>query len=147
MDFNLLKKKAAETANVLADKSAAFAKVAAEKSAEVAKTAAEKTKYAAKLAKLKTEAAAERDGLRKAYGELGKICYELFKSAPGEEVAQAVAEIDLIHERIDAINAEIEALKGKADDEIEVEVYEVEPAADEADAAQETPVEEPADAE
>jgi len=116
MNFNLFKKKATETANVIADRSAALAK-----------KAADKTKTAAKIAKLKADAAVEKENLKKAYTELGRISYELFKSAPGEDMLQAITEIDGIHERIDALNAEIEALRSDVREEdggIEFEIVE-----------------------
>jgi len=118
MDFNVFKKRAAETANILADKSAALAKMAADK-----------TKLAAKIAKLKTEIAAERDNLRRAYTELGKTCYEKFKDSPDDAMAQTIMEITTAIEHIDALNKDVEDLKtedamGEADIDVEIIVEE-----------------------
>lgn len=75
-NFDDIRQKTGETAEHIAAKSI-----------ELAKTAAEKTKLVARISKLKTDVISERDALRRAYLELGKLYYEKFKDDPDEAVA------------------------------------------------------------
>ena len=109
MDFDELKKKVAVTAGNVADKSV-----------EVAKVVAEKTKILAIKAKLTAEIVAEKDTLRKAYRDLGKLYFDKFGADPADDLVQAVEAIKLSLEKISAKNAEIETLNAPAaDDECE----------------------------
>ena len=114
MDFEEIKRKALETAEIIADKSV-----------EVAKVVAEKAKILAAKAKIMAEIAAEKETLRKNYTALGKLFYETYGDNPCEGLEQAVADIKLSVEKIDEKKAELEALKEEAEavgvDEDEIE--------------------------
>ncbi len=109
-NFDEIKKVAAEKAEVFA-----------EKAAELARAAAEKTKVMARIGRLNTEILAEKDAIRKATLELGKIYYEYFKVDPHDPMKEACARIDAAYAAIAAKKAEIEELKTDAPD-VEVEV-------------------------
>ena len=109
-NFDEIKKVAAEKAEVFA-----------EKAAELARAAAEKTKVMARIGRLNTEILAEKDAIRKATLELGKIYYEYFKVDPHDPMKDACARIDAAYAAIAAKKAEIEELKTDAPD-VEVEV-------------------------
>ena len=100
MDFDEIKKKAAETAEVIADKSA-----------EAAKVVAEKAKIFAAKAKLMAEIAGEKDDLRRGYQDLGKLYFEKYGDAPAEDLAQAVEAVKISAEKIESKTAELDALK------------------------------------
>lgn len=119
-NFDEIKKVAAEKAEVIA-----------EKAAELARAAAEKTKVMARIGRLNTEILAEKDAIRKATLELGKIYYEYFKVDPHDPMKDACARIDAAYAAIAAKKAEIEELK-TAQPDVEVEFTE-------------EPVEEPAE--
>ena len=136
-DFKELKQKLKETVDTAADlakdiagKTAVGAKDIAGKTFEGAKDIAAKTadttKNIARIAKLNVEIGSEKDTLKKAYAELGKLYYESNRNEPGCFFAQLCDEITLALENIAAKETEIADLKaeikGSADDEdIEVE--------------------------
>ena len=105
-NFEELKKKAAETAEMIADKSI-----------ELARIAADKTKCMAKIAKLKTEIISEKENLKKNYMQIGKLYYEAHKDEPEEAMAQACADIAVSLGIIDAKNMEIEAIRAGENEE------------------------------
>jgi hypothetical protein len=112
-NFDEFKKNAAKKAGIFAGRAA-----------KLARAAAEKTKVTAKIGKLNAEILAEKDAIRKASQELGKIYYEYFKVDPHEPMKEACARIDAAYAAIAAKRAEIEELKAEApglDIEIEIE--------------------------
>ena len=120
-NFDEIKRTAAEKAGTLAGKAA-----------ELAGAAAEKTKLMAKVGKLNAEILAEKQAIRKASLELGKIYYEYFKVDPHEPMKEACAKIDAAYAAIAAKRSEIEELKTQTPDvEVEVETEPVEEAAEE----------------
>ncbi len=83
--------------------------------AEIAKTvasfAARKTKNVSRIAKLNVDIANERDTIKSAYREIGKLYYELHREAPERYFEQLCREIDVSMESIAAAEAEIARLK------------------------------------
>lgn len=127
-DFNELKQKIKETVDTAAD----LAKDLAGKTADCAKGFAAKTadttKGVARIAKLNVEIGSEKETLKKAYAELGKLYYETSHNEPGCFFAQLCDEITLALENIAAKEAEIAELKagisgqdGEADIDVEFE--------------------------
>lgn len=101
--------------------------------ADMTKGAAVKTADAAKnmtrIAKLSVEVGSEKDTIKKAYAEIGKIYYDLHKDAPDDLFAQLCEEITLTLKNIEAKEAEIAELKVTSDrnenSDIEVEFEEI----------------------
>ncbi len=101
-DFGELRKKA----------SAAAEKIA-EKSLELAKTTAEKTKQLSAIARLNAEVLAEKDNIKRAQLQIGKLYYELFRERPAEELADLCIKIDAANEAIAAKQEQIKQLKAE----------------------------------
>lgn len=135
-DFKELKQKIKETVDTAADlakdiagKTADCAKDFAGRTADRAKDIAAKTadttKSVARIAKLNVEIGSEKETLKKAYTELGKLYYENNHNEPGCFFAQLCDEITLALENIAAKEAEIADLKADikgADDEADIDV-------------------------
>jgi hypothetical protein len=112
-DINEVKEKVMSTINSVADLTKDFA----EKTAD-------KAKGLARIAKLTMEISAEKEAIRKAYIEIGKMYYETHKDNPEGLFAQLCEEITQANENIAAKQAEIDRLKsdaGVTDDSCEVE--------------------------
>ena len=124
-DFNEIKEKVITTLGAVADTTK-----------ELAGKAAEKAKGAARIAKLSMEINGEKDTIKKAYLEIGKLYYEMNRDNPDGFFAQLCDEITVANAEIAAKEAEIADIKengiGGADEEdVEVEFTECEPAAEE----------------
>lgn len=103
--------------------------MAADSAKELAGKAADKAKSAARIAKLSMEINAEKDSIKKAYLEIGKLYYEMNRDNPDGFFAQLCDEITVANAEIAAKEAEIADLKenglGGADDaDVEVEFTE-----------------------
>ena len=111
-DFNEIKEKVISTLGMVADSAK-----------ELAEKAADKTKSAARIAKLSMEINAEKDSIKKAYLEIGKLYYEMNRDNPDGFFAQLCDEITVANAEIAAKEAEIADLKangiGGADVEVE----------------------------
>ena len=99
----------------------------AAKSIELAKTAAEKTKLVARISKLNADVISEKDALRKAYSDLGKLYYKTFKDAPDEtladecrRIASSLAVIAQCRDEIEQCKAALKGEKEEAGPVIEV---------------------------
>jgi hypothetical protein len=132
MAFNEIMDKVRDTIGTVADKTK-----------DIAGVVADKAKDTTRIAKLNFEISSERDTIKKAYIEIGKIYYESHKDNPDVFFAQLCSEIDLALERIRDKEAEIATLKAQVDDgSIDVEFEHIvaeseESCACESDAAQE----------
>jgi len=120
VSFESFKEKALATAGRLADKSVSLAK-----------TAGEKAKLMGKITKLKTEIAMEKDSVRKTFTEIGKLYFEKHKDNPDLEMAQAVADIMMSLEVVEAKKVEVEVLKRELASDFEEFVEDVEEAVEE----------------
>ena len=83
-----------------------------ERGAEYAGVAMDKTKDAARLARLTVAQSGEKEALKKAYIELGKMYYEEHLTDAEGLYAQLVEEVDAVSARIAEMQSEIDALKG-----------------------------------
>lgn len=99
-DFGEIKKKAAETAGVIADKTSTFAK----------------------RAKISAEIAAEKEHLKKAYQSVGQLYFEKYGNDPDPDFLQAVSEVSLSVEKIEAKKAELDELVEDGGVEIEITI-------------------------
>ena len=111
-NFDEIKQKTEETAEHIAAKSI-----------ELARSAAEKTKLVARISKLNADVISEKDALRRAYLDLGKLYYEKFKDEPDDvladncrRIASSLAVISQCRDEIDQCKA---ALKGDKAEESE----------------------------
>lgn len=123
--FDNLKEKAAELAD---------------KAKELADTGVSKAKELSEISKLKMQNANERDAIRKAYLEIGKLYYAEHGTAPEgsyvelcRQVTDSKAKIDYNNERI----ADMKAAGGLSDEEVPADEEEEIPAP-----VEEAPVEE-----
>ncbi|MDR2357272.1 MAG: hypothetical protein LBD92_04200 [Oscillospiraceae bacterium] len=103
-NFNELKEKAKATVGAIADVSV-----------ELYKTAGEKAKLLAKITKLSAEIAREKSAVRRLYGEIGSLYYELHKSDPEARLASQVTDITDAFARIADRQTEIDILKSAGD--------------------------------
>jgi len=119
-NFNDIKEKVKETIDVVADTTR-----------DVAVKTADKAKNVSRIAKLSLEISGEKDTIKKAYAEIGKLYYETHKDDPDGFFAQLCDEINLANKSIQEKEAEIIELKTASEtDGIEVE-FEVVVAKDE----------------
>ena len=113
-DFNAFRDKALGTLNTVVDKTR-----------EIAGTVADKAKDTAQIAKLNLEISSEREQVKKAYLEIGKLYYETHKTDPDSFFTQLCEEVSLSLDHITALEAEIARLKAGTDaadkDDIDVE--------------------------
>ena len=86
------------------------------------------------------EIAAENDSMKKTYIEIGKLYYDTHKEEPEGFFIQLCEEVALAQKNIADKEAEIEALKAKGDECVDVEV-EFEEIVAEEEAAAEAPEE------
>ena len=134
-----------------------LANKAAEKTKDLAAVAAEKTKQVSRVTKLNMDISGQRETIRKAYAELGRLYYEAHKADPEPDLAQVCLQIDQANDAIASMEAEIARIKAEsgesqdadfesvvdataAEADVEVEVTVEEPAAPETPAEPETPV-------
>ena len=81
------------------------------KARDLAGTVADRTKDVSRIAKLNMEIAGERDTIKKAYAEIGKLYYEIHRDTPDSVLVQLCDEVRMAEESIAAKEAEIEELK------------------------------------
>ena len=113
--FNELREKLKDTLNVVADTTK-----------ELANKTADKAKSAARIAKLSMEINGEKDTIKKAYLEIGKLYYEMHRDDPDGFFAQLCDEVTVANANIAAKEAEIAELKAGNEDEADIEVEIVE---------------------
>ncbi len=124
-DFENLKQKLSDTASTVAAKTTEFAKDVAGKSTDAARALSGKAQTAARKAKLNMEMASERSALKERYNELGRLYYEKYAGNTDPDFADTVTALEELLEKIEAKQAEIDALSAEpAEPEIEVEVEE-----------------------
>lgn len=106
----------------------------------LAAAAAKKTKNTARIAKLNMDISSRRDTIQRAYGDIGRLYYEMHKDTPEGFLVQLCQEIELAESSIAAKQAEIASIKAaeaaarSANDGVEIEIT-TEPAAPAEDAA------------
>ena len=97
--------------NEFMDKASVLAAKAAGKAKDLASVAAAKTKQVSRVAKLNMDISAQRETIRKAYAELGRLYYEAHGGDPEEALTQVCQEITLAKGTIASIEEEIARIK------------------------------------
>ena len=96
--------------------------IVADTTKDIASKTAEKAKCAARIAKLSMEINGEKDTIKKAYLEIGKLYYEMHRDDPDGFFAQLCDEVTVANANILSKEQEIAELKsGGSADDIEVE--------------------------
>ncbi len=98
-----------------------IASKAAEKTKDIAAVAATKTKQVSRIAKLNMDISSQKDVVKKAYADLGKLYYEAHHDAPEGDLAPVCQQIDMALASVASMEAEIARIKEEmtADDEAE----------------------------
>ena len=129
MDFNELKDKFLSKLGQTADTAKDFAGKAGEGVKDLAEKAADKAKAGGRIAKLTMEISSEKETMKKAYLEIGRLYYEAHKDAPEGFFLQLCEEVALAEKNIADKEAEIAALKeefgGKGEPDVSVEFEEI----------------------
>lgn len=102
--------------------------VAADTTKDIADKASDKARDVSRIAKLTFEIGSEKDVIKKAYSEIGKLYYDTYKENPEGFFIQLCDEVTLAMENIAAKEAEIATLKESSsidDDSITVEFEEI----------------------
>ena len=138
-DFNEIKNAVLSSIGKAADAGKGIASKAADAGKGIASKAADKAKSSARIAKLTVEIANEKENMKKAYIEIGKLYYDTHKDDPEGFFIQLCDEVGIALKSIADKEAEIEELKSsETDDEADIEVeFEKVVEADEADAGAE----------
>ncbi len=98
--------------------------IVAEGAKELAVKTAEKAKTTARIAKLALEINGEKDMIKKAYLEIGKLYYQMHRDDPDGFFAQLCDEITVVSASISAKEEEIAELRRNGEkDDIEIELY------------------------
>jgi outer membrane biosynthesis protein TonB len=95
-------------------KAGLFAATAAKKARGLAVYAATKTKQLSRIAKLNVDIASQKDTIKTAYTEIGKLYYEAHKDAPEGFFLQLCQEIDTANQAIAQMEEEIAQLKAES---------------------------------
>lgn len=95
-------------------KASLFAATAAKKARGLAVYAATKTKQLSRIAKLNVDIASQKDTIKTAYTEIGKLYYEAHKDAPEGFFLQLCQEIDTANQAIAQMEEEIAQLKAES---------------------------------
>ncbi len=95
------------------DTMSGIAQFAAKKTKTAATAAARKTKTVSRIARLNVDIASDRDTIKQAYNEIGKLYFETHKDDPEPCFEQLCREIETCLETIAAKEAEIIRLKTK----------------------------------
>lgn len=134
-DFNEIKNAVLSSIGKAADAGKDIANKAAGAGKGIANKAAGKAKAGARIAKLTVEIANEKENMKKAYLEIGKLYYDTHKDDPEGFFIQLCDEVGLAQKSIAEKEAEIEELKSSENDGAGIEVeFEKVVEADEADA-------------
>jgi len=129
MDFNGMRDKLLSKLGQTADTAKDFADKAGDSVKDLANKAADKAKAGGRIAKLTMEISTEKETMKKAYLEIGRLYYDTHKDAPDGFFIQLCEEIGAAEQKIAEKEAEIAALKeelgGKAEPDVSVEFEEV----------------------
>lgn len=130
------------------DKAGELATKAAEKAKDLASAAAVRTKRVSRVAKLNMDISGQKDTIKKAYRDLGKLYYELHRDAPEPALAPLCQQIDTAKAAAAAMEDEIAAIRQEAAGSDEAQDADfasvVDQTADDAGVEVEITVEEPA---
>lgn len=111
-DYSDLIKSLKAAAGGFADIAKDLAGAAGDKAKDLAGGAGEKAKSLARMAKLSVELSSERDSLKDAYAEVGRLYFETAdKTAPGEMYVRAFDRVMLSLAAIERMEAELTELR------------------------------------
>lgn len=122
MDLNSIKEKVLSTLGKGVDGARDFAEKAADSTKDLAGKVADKAKTGTRIAKLTMEIAGERENMKKAYVEIGKLYYDTHKDAPEGFFIQLCEEVALAERNIAEREAEIAELKASGSDDGDIAV-------------------------
>ena len=126
MDFNGLKDKLLSKLGQTADNTRDFADKAGDSVKDFAGKAADKVKAGGRIAKLTMEISSERETMKKAYLEIGRLYYEKHKEDPEGFFVQLCEEVALAEKNIADKEAEIAELKSNRNEpDVAVEFEEI----------------------
>ena len=129
MDFNNLKDKVLSALGQTADGAKEFAGKAGDSVKDLAGKAADKAKAGGRIAKLTMDISTEKETMKKAYLEIGRLYYEAHKDAPEGYFVQLCEEVSLAQQHIADKEDEIAALKAefncKDEPDVSVEFEEI----------------------
>ena len=126
MDLNELKDKLLSALGQAGEGAKDFAGKAADATKGFAEKAADKAKSGARIAKLNIEIAQEKENMKKAYLEIGKLYYDTHKDDPDGFFIQLCEEVAAAEQAIAAKESEIADLKDNKDDpDVDVEFEEI----------------------
>lgn len=80
---------------------------------EIAGSAGDKAKAVGRIAKLSVDLNKEKENVKGVYAEIGKLYYELNRGDPGEFFIRLFDEVKLASDSIEAMEAELAALKSE----------------------------------
>lgn len=116
-DYSDLIKSLKAAAGGFADIAKDLAGAAGDKAKDLAGGAGEKAKSLARMAKLSVELSSERDSLKGAYAEVGRLYFETAdKTAPGEMYVRAFDRVMLSLAAIERMEAELTELRAALGD-------------------------------
>ncbi len=125
MDFNGLKDKLLSALGQASEGAKEFAGKAADATKDFAEKAADKAKAGTRIAKLNIEIAQQKENMKKAYLEMGKLYYDTHKDNPDELFNVLCEEIAAAEKAVAEREAEIEDLKNGGEPDVDVEFEEV----------------------
>lgn len=137
-DFSELKDKVLSSIGKAADAGKDLANKAADAGKDIANKAADKAKAGTRIARLSVDIASERENLKKAYIEIGKLYYDTHRDDPEGFFIQLCDEVALAQKNIADKEAEIEQLKSHGEDAADIDVEFEEVVAEEEAAAAES---------
>ncbi len=100
-----------------AEKASAVASDAAKMATDLARRAASKTKQMSRITRLNMDISSQKNTIKNAYTEIGKLYYEAHHDDPDGFFIQLFQEIDVANEAIQAMEDEIAYLKKTAEEE------------------------------
>lgn len=115
-NFDELKNKFLTSLGKAAEAGKDIAAKAADAGKDIAVKASEKAKNGTRIAKLSIDVAGEKDNMKKAYLEIGKLYYDTHKDDPEGFFIQLCEEVTLAKSNIEAMEKEIADLRGSADE-------------------------------
>lgn len=102
--------------NQFKEKAGIFAASTARKAKDLAVLAANKTKQLSRVAKLNMDISSQKETIKNAYTEIGKLYYETHGQSPEGFFVQLCQEIDIANEAIAGMEAEIAELKATVEE-------------------------------
>lgn len=87
---------------------------AAEKAKDLASAAAVQTKRVSRMAKLNVDISAQKEAMKKAYAQIGKLYYEAHRDGPEAALAQLCQQVDAARAAVASMEEELAAIRAEA---------------------------------